>query len=113
MRRLLAFLLFAVSCLSATLPAQAQDLPAEQLQTWEANLSAIQKELADNPDLAQDRYDQILRSVTKLIVDARALSSAQQDQSQPIRSQLASLGAPPAEGQPLRWKICHRRSATN
>lgn len=100
MRRLLAFLLLALSCLIAAPPASAQESPAEQLQGWEANLTVIEKELADNPDLAQERYDQILRSVTKLIVEARALRDAQQDQAQPVRGQLASLGAAPAEGQP-------------
>ncbi len=100
MRRLLAFLLFAVSCLTAALPARAQDSPAEQLQAWEANLAVIEKELADNPDLTQERYDNILRSVTLLIAEARALHDAQQDQAQPLRGQLASLGAPPGEGQP-------------
>lgn len=101
MRRLFALLLLVYSCLAGPLPALAQESsPAEQLQTWEARLGEIEKELSANPDLAQERYGQILQTIGTLIADARALRDAQQQQAQPIRGQLASLGAPPTADQP-------------
>ncbi len=104
MQRILAILLLlTLAACGLLLPhpaAHAQDAPAEQLQTWEANLAAIEKQLADDPDLPQERYSHILQTIGLLIADARALRDAQQDLAQPIRGQLSSLGAPPAEGQP-------------
>jgi potassium-dependent mechanosensitive channel len=102
MRRILAaFLLFLATGLFGP-PAivQAQESPAEKLQRWEANLAEIEKTLADNPDLPPERYGRILRAIAVLVSDARALRGAEQQVAQPIRSQLSSLGAPPAEGQP-------------
>jgi small-conductance mechanosensitive channel len=101
MRRFHTALLFLLLVTSVLVPpAFAQDSVAERLQRWEANLTGIEAELADNPELGQERYDQILRSLGVLIADARALASSEQLTAQPLRSQLTSLGAPPAEGQP-------------
>ena len=98
MRRILAaFLFLLIAGLSAAV--QAQESPAEKLQRWEASLAEIEKTLADNPELPKDRYSQILGTTAALVGDARALRSAEQQVAQPIRSQLTSLGAPPAEGQ--------------
>jgi small-conductance mechanosensitive channel len=101
MQRLLPILLILLAVLLLPLRfVAAQDTPAEQLQSWEANLAAIEKELAADADLPEERYGHILQQVGLLIADARALRDAQQLQAQPIRGQLASLGAPPADGQP-------------
>ncbi len=99
MRRILAaFLLLLAASLPAVL--QAQDSPAQKLQRWEANLTEIEKTLADDSELPAERYAQILRTIAVLVGDARAMRSEEQQAAQPIRSQLTSLGAPPAEGQP-------------
>lgn len=99
---LLLLLIATIGCLgSATIAgAQGQESPPEKLQRWEANLAAIEIELAENAELPPERYGHILRALSVLISDARALRSAEQDVAQPIRTQLASLGAPPSEGEP-------------
>ena len=102
MRRILAaFLLFlAVGLVGLPAAIQAQESPAERLQRWEANLTAIEQTLAENPELSTERYGQILRTIAVLVSDARALRNEEQQALQPTRSQLTSLGPPPAEGQP-------------
>ncbi|HET6159479.1 MAG TPA: DUF3772 domain-containing protein [Dongiaceae bacterium] len=99
MRRILAAL-FGVLILALAVPTWAQDTAAEKLQGWESSLTDIERELAADPDLSPSRYGEILQTVSKLIADARALRSAEQQQTQPLRGQLGQLGAPPAEGAP-------------
>jgi small-conductance mechanosensitive channel len=99
MRRILAAFLF-ILVISAPAAVCAQETPAEKLQRWEANLTEIEKTLADNPELPGEQYDQILRAIAVLVGEARALRNEEQQASQPIRSQLTSLGSPPAAGEP-------------
>jgi small-conductance mechanosensitive channel len=80
-------------------PAQAQDSAVAKLQSWEAALSDVERELSAGPDLPEQRYGEILRIISTLIADARALRGAEQQQTQPIRAQLGQLGAPPAAGE--------------
>ena len=102
MRRTLAasLLFLAVGLFGLPAAIQAQESPAEKLQRWEANLTAIEQTLAENPELSTERYGQILRTIAVLVSDARALRNEEQQALQPTRSQLTSLGPPPAEGQP-------------
>lgn len=102
MRHILAaFLLFLTVALPTAIQAQeSPESPAERLQRWEANLTKIEQTLAENPELSEERHAQILRTIAVLVSDARALRNAEQQAAQPIRSQLSSLGPPPAEGQP-------------
>jgi potassium-dependent mechanosensitive channel len=97
MQRLLTALL-SVLILTWALPAHAQDSAAERLQSWESTLTDIERDLNIDPDLPEQRYGDILRRVSALIADARALRAEEQQQTQPIRNQLGQLGAPPAEG---------------
>jgi small-conductance mechanosensitive channel len=99
MRRILAAL-FGVLIIAWVMPAQAQDSAAEKLQGWESTLADIERELAADPDLSQQRYGEILRTVSGLIADARILRAAEQQQTAPLRGQLSQLGAPPAENAP-------------
>jgi small-conductance mechanosensitive channel len=99
MRRILAAL-FGILIIAWGTPAPAQDSAAERLQAWESSLTDIERELSANPDLPQHRYGEILRIISVLVADARALRAAEQQQTQPLRSQLNQLGAPPAEGAP-------------
>ncbi len=99
MRRILA-VLFGVLLVAIGPSALAQDSAAEKLQRWESALAEIEQQLASDPDLPQQRYSEILRTLSILVADARALRAAEQEQAQPLRSQLDQLGAPPAEGQP-------------
>src|SRR5919109_312008 len=95
MQRILAAL-FGILIIAGALPALAEDSAAEKLQGWESILTDIEQELSANPDLSQDRYGEILRSVSVLVAEARALRAAEQQQTQPLRNQLSQLGAPPA-----------------
>jgi len=99
MRRIFAAL-FGILIIAWAVPALAQDSAAEKLQSLESTLTEIEHELAADPDLPQERYGEILRTISLLVVDARALRSAEQQQTQPLRGQLSQLGAPPAEGAP-------------
>jgi small-conductance mechanosensitive channel len=96
MQRFLAALLCV---LILAWPAQAQDSAVAKLQSWEAALSDIERELSANPELPGQRYGEILRIISTLIADARALRGAEQQQTQPIRAQLGQLGPPPAAGE--------------
>jgi potassium-dependent mechanosensitive channel len=97
MQRILAAL-FCVLILAWVTPAHAQDSAAEKLQTWEATLIDVERDLNIDPDMPEQRYGDILRRVSALIADARALRSAEQQQTQPARNQLAQLGPTPAAG---------------
>lgn len=99
MRRLLPLLL-GLFLLLLGAPANAQDPAEDSLKRWDASLSRFEKELADNPDLPDTREEEILLSLVAIVAEARQLRSAEQERVGPIRSQLASLGAAPAEGQP-------------
>jgi small-conductance mechanosensitive channel len=99
MRRILAAFLFVLA-VAAPAAVWAQETPAERLQRWEASLTEIETTLANDPELPSERYAQILRNLAVLVSEARTLRSEEQLVSQPIRSQLTSLGPPPAEGQP-------------
>ena len=99
MRRIFAAL-FGVLIIAWAVPALAQDSAAEKLQGWESTLTDIERELAADPDLPQQRYGEILRAIQLLVADARALRGAEQQQTQPLRGQLGQLGAAPAEGAP-------------
>jgi potassium efflux system protein len=99
MRHILAAL-FGVFIIAWAVPAFAQDSAPEKLQGWESTLTEIERELSAKPDLPQQRYGEILRAISVLVADARALRAAEQQQTQPSRSQLNQLGAPPAEGAP-------------
>ena len=98
MQRILAAL-FCVLILAWAVPAHAQESAAEKLQVWEATLTDIERDLNIDPDMPEDRYGEILRRVSALIADARALRSAEQQLTQPARNQLGQLGAPPAAGE--------------
>jgi small-conductance mechanosensitive channel len=97
MRRIFAAL-FGILLLLTAAAAPAQDSAAEKLQDWESALTSIERELAANPELPQQRYGEILRAISLLVADARTLRTAEQQQTQPLRGQLNQLGAPPAEG---------------
>lgn len=99
MRRILAAL-FGVMLVAFGPSALAQESAAEKLQAWESALAEIERDLSGDPDLAQSRHDEILRTLSVLVADARALRAAEQQRAQPLRSQLDHLGAPPAESQP-------------
>jgi potassium efflux system protein len=99
MRRVLAAL-FGILILAWGAPAPAQDSAAERLQSWESALASIERELSADPDLPQHRYREILQTISALGSDARALTAAEQQRTQPLRNQLNQLGAPPAEGAP-------------
>jgi small-conductance mechanosensitive channel len=99
MQRILAAV-FCVLILAWGAAAPAQESAAQKLQGWEAALTEIERELAANPDLPQQRYGEILRAISLIVADARALRSAEQQQTQPLRGQLAQLGAAPADGAP-------------
>jgi potassium-dependent mechanosensitive channel len=97
MRRILAAL-FGI--LLATSAASAQDSPADKLQRWESALTDVERALAADPDLPPQRYAEMLKTISALTVEARALRAAEQQQAQPLRGQLDHLGPAPAEGQP-------------
>ena len=97
MRRVLAALL-GILIIAWGAPAPAQDSAAERLQAWESSLTDIERELSANPELPEQRYGEVLRTISTLIADARALRSAEQQQTQPVRAQLGQLGAPPPAG---------------
>jgi len=99
MRRIFAAL-FGILVIAWGMPTQAQDSAAEKLQAWDGTLTDIERELAANPDLPQQRYGEILRIISLLVADARALRGAEQQQTQPLRGQLSQLGATPAAGAP-------------
>src|SRR5690242_14927585 len=99
MQRILAAL-FGILILVWALPAPALDSPADRLQSWESTLTSIERELADDPDLAEYRHGEILQVISALDADARALVAAEQQRTQPVRNQLNQLGPPPSEGAP-------------
>ena len=98
MQRILAAL-FCVLILAWVVPAHAQDSAADKLKVWETALTDIERDLNIDPDMPEDQYGEILRRVSALIADARALRGAEQQQTQPVRNQLSQLGAPPAAGE--------------
>ena len=99
MRRILAAL-FSILMMAWSPLAAAQNTPSEKLQSWESALAEIEHDLAVDSDLPQQRYAEILRTLSILVADARALRTAEQQQTQPLRSQLDHLGPPPAAGSP-------------
>ncbi|WP_119303128.1 mechanosensitive ion channel family protein [Dongia deserti] len=80
--------------------AAAQDSPATKLANWESTLTRIERALAAESELPPERHTEILRTLKLLGAEARALRSQEQGQTDPLRDQLARLGAPPTEGQP-------------
>ncbi len=82
--------------------------PPKSCRTWESALTDIERELAANPELPQQRYGEILRTISLLVADARALRGAEQQQTQPPRGQLSQLGAPPRGGR-RAGRSGHRR----
>jgi small-conductance mechanosensitive channel len=99
MRRILA-ILFGIFIVAWAVPALAEESAADRLQGWESTLTQIERELAVDPDLSPQHYGEILRSVSVLIADARALRAVEQQQTQPLRGQLKQLGEAPAQGSP-------------
>jgi len=99
MRRILAAL-FGILIIAWSPLAAAQNTPSEKLQSWETTLAEIEHDLAVDSDLPQQRYTEILRTLSILVAEARALRAAEQQQTQPLRSQLDHLGPPPAAGSP-------------
>src|SRR5262245_10288960 len=87
MRRILAALLGILAIAWCPLP-RAQTPPAEKLQSGESALAEIEHDLAVDPDVPQSRYTEILRSLSILVADARALSAAEHQQTEPLRGQL-------------------------
>jgi small-conductance mechanosensitive channel len=99
MRRILAAL-FVILLAAPGWHAAAQESPPARLAGWESTLTQIEGQLAADPDLPQHQHEAILRTISALIAEARALRAQEQEQTQPLRDQLARLGPPPAEGQP-------------
>jgi small-conductance mechanosensitive channel len=99
MRRLLAAI-FGILIVAWIVPALGQNNAAAKLEAWESSLAKFQKELENNPELPQERYNEILASLSGLMGEARALRTAEQQQAQPLRDQLNRLGPPPAAGSP-------------
>jgi potassium-dependent mechanosensitive channel len=99
MRRFLAAL-FGILIIAWIAPALGQNKAATKLEAWESGLAKFQKELENNPELPQRRYNEILAGLAGFIAEARALRAAEQQQAQPLRDQLNRLGPPPAAGNP-------------
>ena len=97
MRHILAAL-FGVLIIAWGSSAFAQDSAADKLQGWESSLTDIEKELKADPDLSQQHYNEILQTISVLGAEARALRAKEQQQAQPLRSQLDHLGPAPAAG---------------
>lgn len=99
MRRILAAFLGILFAAFAW-HAAAQESAAARLADWESKLTQIEQQLSADPDLPQQRHEEILRALSPLVAGAKALRTHEQEQAQPVRDQLARLGPPPAEGQP-------------
>lgn len=99
MRRILATL-FGILLVILAPAAAAQDSSGEKLQRWEAALTDVERALAADADLPPRHYAEMLKTVSALTVEARALRVAEQQQAQPLRAQLDHLGPATAEGQP-------------
>jgi small-conductance mechanosensitive channel len=99
MRQILAAF-FGILLVAIGWQAAAQDSPANKLANWEAKLTLIEKQLAADPDLPQQRHAEILQTISALVAEARALQAKERGEAEPLRDQLARLGPPPAEGQP-------------
>ncbi len=93
---------------------QAEEAPPpfeERLAAWEQILSEAEADLAA-PELSQEDATRIRAALTELRGQAQAAADETKTKIDPVRTRLAALGPPPAEGEPAEAEeIAEQRKA--